>query len=247
MKTTNICGIKFHNITKKELRDYLFDPHREDLEKLYIVTPNVDFIVRAEKDEIFKEIINEADLSLCDSAVIYKTSKFLKGKKLKDVITGFDVTSMLLERAELRKEKIYLLGSTEENVLAAAKAIDDKYKDLTVAGFSSGFFDIENDSPEIVKKINDSGANYLLIGMGSPRQELWSSKYKKDLNVSYIISIGGLFDIFSNKTKRAPKAFQKLGLEWFWRFICEPRRLWRRYFVEDMVYFKLLFKDFIQK
>ena len=245
MDTVNICGIKFNNITKIELKDYLFF-ESETGKKHFIVTPNVDFIVRANNDERFKQIINKSDISLCDSAVVYKTSKILKGSNLKDVITGYDAMTILLERADLRKEKIYLLGSTEENVYKAIEAIASQYLNLKIAGYSSGFFNVDHDSHWIIDNINNSGAEYLFIGMGSPRQEYWGNKYKNYLKPKYIISVGGLFDIFSGKTKRAPIIFQKLSLEWLWRFLCEPKRLWKRYFVEDIVFFKLLLLDFFK-
>jgi len=243
----DICGVLFNNISKNELKNYLLESSNDNKKTIYIVTPNVDFVVRSEKDEDFRNIINNANLSLCDSAIIYMSSFFLKRKRLKDKITGSDVISLLLEIANDQKDKIYLLGSTDENIKKTTDNISVKYPNLEVVGLSNGFFDINTESEDIVEKINKSRAKYLIIGMGSPRQEIWSNKYKDKLKTKFIISIGGLFDIFSGRKKRAPRIMQAIGLEWFWRFLSEPRRLWKRYFVKDMRFFYLLFKDIFLK
>jgi N-acetylglucosaminyldiphosphoundecaprenol N-acetyl-beta-D-mannosaminyltransferase len=247
MKHIFITGIRFHNITKQEFKIFIDDLSKNSEKNIYIVTPNVDFVVRADKDNEFKKIINSADFSVCDSTIIYYFSKLLIQNSLKDKITGFDATTILLEMANKRKEKIFLLGSTDDNVQLAAENIGETYPDLAVAGFTNGFFDVEKDTACIIKNINDSGAKYLFIGMGSPRQEKWAFENKNELNTNFIISVGGLFDIYSGRTKRAPVIFQHIGMEWFWRFLNDPRRLFKRYFIEDMKFFHLLFKQILEK
>lgn len=242
-----ITGIKFHNITKQEFHFFMNDLSENSGMNVFIVTPNVDFVIRADKDDEFREIINHADFSVCDSAVIYHCSKLLCRNKLKDKITGFDAMTALLEIANQRKEKIFLLGSTENNVRSAAENIEKTYKNLTIAGIRNGFFDIDKDTESIIKDINKSGAKYLFIGMGSPRQEKWAYKFKNKLYTNFIISVGGLFDIYSGKTKRAPLIFQHIGMEWFWRFLNDPSRLFKRYFIEDMRFFYLLSKQFFRR
>ncbi len=242
-----ITDIIFHNITKQEFKNIIGDFSENSSKKIYIVTPNVDFVVRADNDNEFKEIINSADISVCDSTIIYQCSKLLNQDSLRDKITGFDAMTVLLENANKKKEKIYLLGSTSDVVKLAAENIGKNYPGLQVAGFMNGFFNIEKDTPGIIQTINDSGAKYLFIGMGSPRQEKWAYKNKNELKTNFIISVGGIFDIFSEKIKRAPIIFQNLGMEWFWRFLNDPRRLFKRYFIDDMKFFYLLFKQILKK
>ena len=239
LDTTTICGVTFTNITLSQFEKHI---KTDSGDTQFIVTPNVDFVVRADQDSHFKDVLNKADLSVCDSAIVYHTSKMV-GKPLKSIITGFDAMSALLRDANSRKSGIFLLGSTAENIQSAADNITLAYPNVTLAGVMDGFFNVETETSERVKAINDSGAEYLFIGMGSPRQESWAYQNKDQLNVKFVICVGGLFDIYSGKTKRAPALFQQVGMEWFWRMACEPRRLWKRYLVEDTRYFKLLIKD----
>jgi len=243
MGKVNICGILYDNLSFKELNNAL----SEDLvnNPRFIVTPNVDFIVRANKDEKFKRIINSADYSLCDSAIVYFISSFLK-TKLKSKITGFDAMEMLLKQANRDNSKIFLLGGRDEVIYDAGRNIIKKYNNIKIAGNQNGYFDFKN-SGVIVAAINQSSAEYLFVGMGSPKQELWVNEFKEKLNVKFIICIGGLFDIYSGRVKRAPILFQNIGMEWFWRFLKEPKRLWRRYFIDDMSFFIILFKQFLSK
>jgi N-acetylglucosaminyldiphosphoundecaprenol N-acetyl-beta-D-mannosaminyltransferase len=243
IKCLYIAGIKFHNITKQEFKNYLHALPVNPGKNINIVTPNVDFVARASNDTNFKEIINCADWSVCDSAIIYKCSKLLSSGGLKDKITGFDAMTSLLEIANQRKEKIFLLGSTDDTVNQTADNIRVAYPGLGIAGCINGFFDVEKDSLNIIRKINESGAKYLFIGMGSPRQEKWAHEHKDKLHVNCVICVGGLFDIYSGKIKRAPVFMQHIGMEWFWRFINDPRRLFKRYFIEDMKFFLLLLRQ----
>lgn len=236
-----ICGVDFTDITLEEFHDFVTNSSVDNSTRI-VVTPNVDFIIRADSDEEFRTIINKADVSVCDSAVVLNSSWIVK-RRLKAKITGFDAMSILLKEAQKNQEAIYLMGSTSENIKAAAENIRKTHPGLVIGGVSDGFFDTKTESEERVRLINESNAKYLFIGMGSPRQEMWAYQNKNALNVRYILSIGGLFDIYSGKTKRAPMLLQIIGMEWFWRMLCEPKRLWRRYLVEDMRYFRLLFRD----
>jgi N-acetylglucosaminyldiphosphoundecaprenol N-acetyl-beta-D-mannosaminyltransferase len=240
---TRICGIDFNSVTQAECLEYLEGEAAKRGAPLFIVTPNVDFIVRAGKDEEFRSLVNAADLSLCDSAIVLRASALL-GKRLKGKITGSDASEMLLRLASERGEGVYLLGSRDDTLGLAVANLQAKFPDLRIAGSHNGYFD-DSSSPALVEEINRSGARYLLIGMGSPRQEKWVERNRGRLeNVRFIICIGGLFEVFSGTIKRAPKAMQFLGLEWAWRLINDPKRLWKRYLVDDLVFFSYLFKDF---
>lgn len=240
METLTICDIRFSNLKSYELYAFLNDAYSQE-KQILVVTPNVDFLIRAEKDVEFRSIINKADISLCDSAVI-KMFATITGKFLKAKITGYDAMTLLLKLANEKQASIFLLGSKDEALALAAQKITSEYKSLRIAGTHDGFFDWEN-SPSVVDSVNASGAKFLFIGMGSPRQEKWAEEYRRKLNVKYIISIGGLFDIFSGKIKRAPSWMQRIGVEWAWRLAHEPGRLWKRYLVDDLRFFYLLFKE----
>jgi N-acetylglucosaminyldiphosphoundecaprenol N-acetyl-beta-D-mannosaminyltransferase len=243
-KKTRICGIDFNNVTRAECLEYLSGEAARREGPLFIVTPNVDFIVRAGKDAEFRSLVNAADLSLCDSAIVLRASALL-GKRLRGKITGSDASEMLLGLASERGEGAYLLGSRDETLRLAVGKLRERFPDLKIAGSHNGYFD-ESDSPALVEEINRSGARYLLIGMGSPRQEKWVERHRGSLeNVRFIICIGGLFEVFSGNIKRAPRSMQFLGLEWAWRLYNDPKRLWKRYLVDDLVFFSYLMKDFL--
>ncbi|MDD5546104.1 MAG: WecB/TagA/CpsF family glycosyltransferase [Candidatus Omnitrophica bacterium] len=239
-----ICGVNFDNISLPELEAFLRDVAGSGEGQVFIVTPNVDFVIRAAQNEEFKNILNKADLSLCDSSIVLLGSLILR-KTLKSRVTGFDATHILLTLSAETSEKVFLLGSTDENLKLVSEKLSNKYPRLSVSGMHNGFFSF-TDSQMVIDKINSSDASFLFIGMGSPRQEQWISSHRSKINAKYIICIGGLFEVLSERIKRAPVFMQKLGLEWFWRLINEPKRLWKRYLVEDIYFFRLIFKEMLR-
>jgi len=240
MKKINICGVSFDNILNSELRNIIKEILISPARNAFIVTPNVDFIVRAHKDENFRNLINKADLSLCDSAIVKIASKILRNG-LKEKITGTDLLHLVCQKGE-EKNNFFALGSTEENIKKAVAKLRELFPDIRIGGFHHGYFGKDK---EIVKKINSANTDILIIGTGSPKQEFWVGKNRELLNVKIIMCVGGLLDVLAEKVKRAPVWMQRIGLEWFWRLIHEPRRLWKRYFVDDMKFFYLLLKQII--
>ena len=240
----SICGVDFTNISMDTLSYYLRDSLR-DSEKLFIVTPNVDFIVQAYRDVEFRSIINDADLSLCDSMIVLWASRLL-GRKLETRITGFDVCEMLLNLCQDRRGKVFLLGANEEALKLSADRLTKSYPRLLVAGMRDGYFDLKK-TDVIIQEINKSGAEYLFVGMGSPKQERWVYQNIDKLKVKFIVCIGGLFCVFSGQVRRAPLVIQSCGLEWAWRLLHDPQRLWKRYLIDDMKFFGILIKTILER
>lgn len=241
-----ICGVNFNNLSQLECVEVFKAHAAKDEGSLFIITPNVDFVVRSNKDAEFREIIAQADLSVCESVIVFN-SGILLGRRFKAKITGNDASVMLFNQAQERHDGVFLLGSDASTIKLAEEKLAAAYPGMIISGIHNGYFDLEK-SAEIVRQINASGAKYLFVGMGSPRQEQWVHKHRAELtNIRFIICIGGLFDIFSGKVKRAPLFIQYYGMEWAWRLMHEPRRLWKRYLIYDMSYFGLLFKEFFQR
>ncbi len=239
-----ICGVGFDNLSLPELESFLINAVGRNGRQVFIVTPNVDFVVRAARSEEFKTILNKADLLLCDSSIILFCSLVLR-KALKSRVTGFDATNILFNLSIKSFEKIFLLGSTDDNLKLVSEKLCKKYTGLVISGMHNGFFSF-TDSQRIIDMINNSNAKFLFVGMGSPRQEQWISNYRSQINAKYIICIGGLFEVLSEQIKRAPVFMQKLGLEWFWRLVNEPKRLWKRYLVDDIYFFGLIFNEILR-
>jgi len=137
---------------------------------------------------------------------------------------------------------IYFLGAREEIVRKVVEHYQGKFPNLKIAGFHYGFWKPEEEE-ELVKNIRQSGADILFIAMSSPKKELFIRKHLRKLNVPFVMGVGGSFDVVAGKVKRAPFWMEKAGLTWFWRFLQEPRRMWRRYFIEDLAFFSLVLQE----
>lgn len=211
---TDIFGVKIDNLTMVEVLEKIKD-FLKDERQHYVVLPYSEFIVRAQKDAGFRKMLNEADLSLCESKGLYLVAKFLK-KSIPESINGVDLIYNL-------RGKIFLLGGRKEVVEKARQKLGDK-----VIGAEHGHQD--NVWGKVIDKINKVEPEILLIGLGSPKQEKWIyDNLKKMPSVKVAIGVGGALDFISGRVKRAPKILQKIGLEWLWRLILQPWRIKRIY------------------
>lgn len=237
MNKIEILGVKFDNLSMQEAINKSNSFLKSD--KLnYIVTPNPEIVMEAKKDNEFKEILNNADLSIPDGIGVVIASKILN-KPLKQRVAGFDLICNLFENVENEK-KVYLLGSKPGVCELAKEKIQEKYN-VKVVGLHDGYFK-KDEEQKIIEDINNSGANILLVGMGMKKQEKLIYKYKEDLNVKIAIGCGGSIDVFSGTVKRAPKFFQKCGLEWLYRIIKQPTRI-KRMMVLPKFLLIILFKE----
>lgn len=243
MKKINICGVNFNNISAEELKDAIEERLSGDSHNYFIVTPNVDFVVRANSNVGFRDIVNKADLSLCDSAIIKMASLFL-GKKIQEKVTGSDLLRIICSNPK-RENNCFILGGKQDVAKISAERLKKNYPNTKIAGFHHGYFEEERDR-KIIDLINTSNADILIIGMGSPKQELWVDENRKFLKVKIIMCVGGIVDLLAGKVKRAPVWMQRNSLEWFWRLIQEPKRLWKRYLIDDMKFFSLVLKEKIK-
>ncbi len=211
-------------------------------------TPILHTVVNAAKIVAMKtnlelrQSVNEADLINADGMAVVWASKFLK-KPLKERVSGIDLFTNLVERAAQKGRSVYLLGAKEEVVTAVANKFQSTYGATTVAGYQHGYFSKEEEL-SIVQQIVDSKASYLFVAMSSPKKELFLHGYREMLSsVGFIMGVGGSFDVVSGKVKRAPSWMQNLGLEWFYRFIQEPKRMWKRSFIENGKFVIMVFKE----
>ncbi|MFA6526195.1 MAG: WecB/TagA/CpsF family glycosyltransferase [Candidatus Buchananbacteria bacterium] len=191
-----------------------------------IVTVNPEFILEAQKNVEFRNALNSARLSTADGVGLIFAARILKNEKLFRV-TGVDLTRSLLTNCS--DAKIYLLGGAE----GVAKAVRKRYPEVRIVGAESGGklktekWELE-DNEAVIKRINDSGANLLLVAFGQVKQELWIKANLANMpNIKVAIGIGGTFDFLAGRMRRAPKWMRQLGLEWLYRLIKEPRR-WKR-------------------
>ncbi len=234
----SILNIKVDNITKNDLL--------KKFDKGILVTPNVDHLMKLQHDKEFYEIYQKAEYVTVDSQIVRLALKFL-GTPVKEVITGSDFfPSFYNYHKENDNIKIFLLGAAPGVADKALKIINEKVGRKIIVGACSPSFGFEKNKTEcenIINIIGNTPANVLVVGVGAPKQEKWIYKYKDRLsNINIFLAIGATIDFEAGNIKRAPKIFQKLAIEWLYRLIKEPRRLWRRYFVEDLPFFYLIAK-----
>ncbi|WP_303870855.1 WecB/TagA/CpsF family glycosyltransferase [Acetobacterium wieringae] len=210
------------------------------------VVINASKVNLIENDPELRRIVNSCPLINADGTSIVWAAKRV-GIPLTERVTGCDLFQKLVAVAAEKGYKIYLFGAKEE-VVSKVKAIFEKeYSGIQIVGYRNGYF-TEVDEPEIVKNMADSCADMLFVAFSSPKKEYWINKYIDKLNIPFVMGVGGSFDIVAGVTGRAPEWMQAFGLEWFYRFIQEPRRMWKRYIIGNAKFVGLTYKyKFINK
>lgn len=204
------------------------------------VVINASKVNLMEKDEKLRKIVNDCPIINADGASIVWAAKVL-GVPLTERVTGIDLFLKLVEIANEKQYKIYLFGAKEEVVCKVKSIFEEKYPNLQIVGYRNGYF-TEADEDDIVKDMQKSGADMLFVAFSSPKKEYWVHKYIKQLNIPFVMGVGGSFDVVVGVTKRAPLWMQKCGPEWFYRFIQEPGRMWKRYIIGNAKFVLLTYK-----
>jgi N-acetylglucosaminyldiphosphoundecaprenol N-acetyl-beta-D-mannosaminyltransferase len=211
-------------------------------ESIHHVVVNAGKIVQMQKDEQLRESVNNSDIINADGQAVVWASKILN-KPLKERVSGIDLMINLIELAAKNNYKIFLLGAKEEVVSKVAEIYSSKYGNNIIAGYRNGYFKKEEE-PIIAKEIADSGAQMLFVAITSPIKEIFLYNHRGLLKeVNFIMGVGGSFDVIAGITKRAPVWMQKMGLEWFYRFLQEPKRMWKRYLIGNSKFILLVLKE----
>lgn len=240
-QSIQILNISIQDIRKQDLL--------AQLKKGVLITPNVDHLVKLQKDKEFYEVYQQAEWVICDSKILYILSKFLKNS-LSEAIPGSSFfTSFYQYHKNDPNCKIFLLGAAEGIAAKAMKRINQKLGRNIIIGAHSpsfGFEKKEEECEKIVQIINASGANVLLVGVGAPKQEKWIMKYRDYMpQIDIFMALGATIDFEAGTLKRAPIFWQKIGMEWLYRCFKEPRRLFKRYFIDDMKFFYYFSKQIL--
>lgn len=205
------------------------------------VVVNVAKLVHMLEDQSLADSVKSCDIINIDGMGVVYGARFL-GYHIPERVAGIDLFHKLLEHSVICDLPIFLLGATEEVVSKTEEVVRNKYPGLKVAGFHHGYF--WDNEEAIVKKIADSGARLLFVAITSPKKENFINKWKDQLGVDFVMGVGGTFDVVAGKVKRAPVWMQNAGLEWFYRVLQEPGRMWKRYAVTNSKYLLLLAKEF---
>lgn len=217
------------------------------LQQGVVFTPNVDHLMKLQKDEDFVKAYDKADFRVCDSQVLLMASKFL-GRPIQAKISGSDLFPLFCEHHRHNENiKIFLLGGAEGVAAQAQTRINDRIgREIIVQSHSPsfGFEKNEDECQRILDMIRQSPANVLVVGVGAPKQEKWIAKYKDQLpSIDIFMAVGAAIDFEAGNKPRAPELISKLGLEWLYRLASEPKRLWKRYLLDDFPFLWLIFKE----
>lgn len=243
MSRMNFLNIEVDNLTMEEALSKI-DTCIIAKNPSYVVTPNVDHIVKLENDVEFKKVYKNADIILTDGMPLIWISKLLRCP-IKAKVSGSDLFPEVCRLASNKSYKVFLLGAAEGVAKKAAENLCSKFKGLNIVGVYSpsyGFENKEDEIDKIIDMINECKPDILAVGVGAPKQEKFIYKYKDRLNVPISLAIGASIDFEAGNVKRAPRWMQKSGLEWFYRLCKEPKRMFKRYIVDDIKILKIAFK-----
>jgi N-acetylglucosaminyldiphosphoundecaprenol N-acetyl-beta-D-mannosaminyltransferase len=207
----------------------------------YVVTPNSDIVVKMQDDTELKEICDKADLILTDGQIVVKLSRYL-GNPIKERVCMTDFVWDVFDLAIKKDYKVFLFGGKEDVLFKATENIKKRLPELNIVDSYSPPFGFEKNEEmleEANRRIKASDADILIVFLGCPKQEKFIYQNKDKYQVPISITMGGCVDFMAGKVKRAPLWMQNIGLEWFYRFLQEPKRMFRRYFVDDIRIFEL--------
>jgi len=219
-----ILGVPVDNVTKEEALAKI-EAFIESGQPQQVVTLNPEFVMAAQNDAQFFQVLKEADLSLPDGVGLLWAARFL-GRPLRERVAGVDTVRRIANLAARRGYRLFLLGAAEGVAEATAKRLEEGNPGLKVAGTYAGSPDPKEED-KIVEMVRAARPHLLLVAYGAPQQDLWIHRNLGRLGVPVAMGVGGAFDFISGKAKRAPRWMQRLGLEWLHRLLHEPWR-WRR-------------------
>lgn len=220
-QTVDIIGVPVDKVTMAQALERLKDFLAEDRVHT-IYTPNAEIMYDAHKDPQLKEVLKDADLLIADGAGVVLASRIL-GRPVPEKVPGFDLVKNSFGMAWERKIRYFLFGSKPGIAEKAGEKILQDYPGIEIVGYRNGYFTAQDDE-EIIRQINASGAEILLVALGAPKQEKWIHDHRSKLHVRVCIGCGGTLDVFAGNMGLAPAFFRNHGLEWLYRLYKEPKR-----------------------
>ena len=208
------------------------------------VVVNVAKLVTMRSDVQLDESVRSCDIINIDGMGVVLGARFL-GHTVPERVAGVDLFHELLAMSERNGFSVYLLGATDDVVSAATKKVQALYRGLKVAGYHHGYF--WDNEAAMVEEIRASGAQLLFVAITSPKKENFINRWRDQLGVTFVMGVGGTFDVVAGKVKRAPPWMQKWGLEWLFRVIQEPGRMWKRYLITNTKFAYLLLAEKYKK
>lgn len=242
--TVNLFGIPVKAMTMAQALD-LIDHAIHKSAPLQIGVVNAAKVVNMYRNPGLGEDVLSSDIIFADGASVVWASHILR-TPLPERVAGIDLMMGMLKRGQQRGYKIYLFGATEEVNQTVALHIIDDFPGVIIAGRRNGYFS-EDEEQAIANDIAQCEPDILLVAITSPQKEQFLARWASIINVPVCHGVGGSFDVYAGKVKRAPISWQRCGMEWFYRLIQEPRRMWKRYFITNSLFFCLLLGELFHK
>ncbi len=222
MSRIDVLGVSFDDLTMDEAVEIALG-FMQERRACYACTPNPEIVMAAKGDAALRAALSGAELVLADGVGITKAAAML-GTPLKSRVPGIDFASNVISRLAQRGGSVYLLGAKPLVAEAAAEKLTQTYPGIVIAGTNDGYF---TDDAPVIEKINATSPDFLMVCLGSPKQELWMSANAGRLSCGLMAGLGGSLDVLAGNVQRAPETWRRLGLEWLYRVIKEPKRLGR--------------------
>ncbi len=202
--------------------------------RLLIGVINAAKVVNMRRDRALREAMSRCDIILADGIAVVWAFRLL-GQRLPGRVPGIDLMHAMLQAGMSRGYRVFLFGATEEVSVVVQQRIEEAYPGVVVAGRRNGYYEASEER-EIVASIKASRPDILLVAMSPPKKEIFLSRWVEELGVPVCHGVGGAFDVLAGKVKRAPAVWQRWGMEWLYRVVQEPRRMWRRYLVTNATF-----------
>lgn len=235
-------GLKIHPLSMESSISLIEESIKKGQLLQHIVV-NAAKVVYAQKDISLRRAINNSDLVNIDGMAVVWALRLL-GYRVQSRVTGIDLFCQLLKLSSVKGYRVYLLGAEDWVIKKLSRDLSRQYKNLNLVGFRNGYFSLD-EVEDIINEIKSKKPDMLFLGVPSPQKELFMDKYKKELGIPFIMGVGGSFDIFAGKTRRAPDWVQGIGMEWFYRIMQEPRRMWKRYAYTNTMFIYMTIRELI--
>jgi N-acetylglucosaminyldiphosphoundecaprenol N-acetyl-beta-D-mannosaminyltransferase len=234
----------FDSVTFDQAVDRVIDWCRHATSAKTVVTMNAALLVSMRKDAALAAACRAGDLIVPDGVPVVWASSLVR-RPLTARVAGCDLMQALLARGGREGLRVFFLGARENVVAELARRCAHDYPGLQVAGYRNGYF-TDSDVDDVVAQVRHSSADIVFIGMPSPFKEIFAERHRDDFNAPVIMGVGGSFDVLAGFVKRAPASWQKVGMEWSWRLLMEPRKLWRRYLVTNTLFLAHVARDTVK-
>lgn len=242
-QTVNLLGVRICALRMDEVLS-ICEEHISKKSPLLLGVVNVAKLVRCRKNAQLRKSLMDADIVLADGLPIVWLSKLI-GNPLPERVAGINIMYQLLECSSKMNYRVYFLGAEKEVVQEVVHIVEKEYPGLRIAGYRDGYFE-KSESREVAEEIKNSLADIIFVAISSPEKENFLRNWRDFMNVPVCHGVGGSFDVLAGVTKRAPVWMQRCGLEWLFRLIQEPRRMWKRYLVTNTIFIKLSFEAILR-